>query len=897
MPRAGWLALGSIVSALLTTSLPVWPLLLVAASAAVVVAIVGGLTRRAAVAAFGIGAALVLARVLAGGLAPPAEAGAELGTIAGTAQHDAVVLSMGAAGGGQQRAVVQLLSPEPPEHVYAWLPRYPALIPGDQITYRGSLEPAPDGPGFGEYLARSGIRYTSRARSMERIGSADSPLAALEQLRRGAGESLARALPEPQAGLAAAILIGLRDLVSRDVTDAFRTSGLSHVVAISGWHVALLGGVISACLRGLSRRPRSMLVLGAIVGYAVLAGASPSVVRAALMATVVLLARESGRAGQAPAALGLAAVVMLLVDPETVTDIGFQLSLTATAGILHWAGPWAAALRRRFPQRAPAWLVETLAVSLAAQAATLPLVLLHFGRLSLVAPLANLLVAPIVPPVMLAAALALGAGAVISAGVPALLLAPFSVLGAVALGLMVTIAGATAGMPFASIELAPPLDTASSAAAALCVLVAVARRRRAGGSRQAGGASPQNPPAAQKRPEARRSSNGPARALLAGACGLSLVLALVAAARPDGRLHLTVLDVGQGDAILLEGPSGGRMLVDTGPDPDRLLGLLDARVPAWDRRLDMVVLTHPHEDHVAGLALLLDRYRIGSVGEPGMVGLGPGDAAFRQRMAALGRQTRLLAAGDRMSLDGVRIDVHWPRRGGVPERPADSGKGVNNVSIVLELKYGDRRFLLTGDVEEEIDPQLLAAGIADSSVATGEAAFDVLKVAHHGSGTATTDSFVERLRPRVAVVSAGWGNPYGHPSPATVARLERAGARLYRTDLDGSIEISTDGRDLVAGVTGGRPRPVAAIPAPPPGLGFCPIPVLTGTRRAGKSRRRRSERRRLYNRRHGRPLAHRSRSHTARARPTRLVRGALGGGGRDLDVPLPADLGTWHRRR
>jgi beta-lactamase superfamily II metal-dependent hydrolase len=298
---------------------------------------------------------------------------------------------------------------------------------------------------------------------------------------------------------------------------------------------------------------------------------------------------------------------------------------------------------------------------------------------------------------------------------------------------------------------------------------------------------------------------------------------------------VTVLDIGQGDAILLQGPTGGRALIDTGPDPDRLLGLLDERLPSWDRRVDLVVLTHPHEDHVAGLALLLDRYRIGAIVEPGMVGPGPGDAAYRRRLTELGRETRVVAAGDRLWLDGIALDVEWPLPGRVPLRAPDGGAAINNVSIVLDVKFGARRMLFSGDVEEDIDPQLLAAGIADKH---GGQPLDILKVAHHGSGTATTDAFVERFEPQIAVISAGSGNPYGHPSPETVARLTEAGARLFRTDIDGSVDISTNGTDLVASATGGRPVPTRR-PTEPPGVGFCPLPApaTSQARQSGRQRR------------------------------------------------------------
>ena len=271
---------------------------------------------------------------------------------------------------------------------------------------------------------------------------------------------------------------------------------------------------------------------------------------------------------------------------------------------------------------------------------------------------------------------------------------------------------------------------------------------------------------------------------------------LVATRRADGRLRATVLDVGQGDAILIEGDRGARLLVDGGPDPDRLLAGLDARLPPWDRRLDLLVLTHPHEDHVGGFAALLGRYRVGPIFEPGMLGPGPAYHAFEAALRDAGRVTGRLADGDTMRLDDAAITVHWPVAGSVPRLPPDTGKGINDVSIVLDIRFGRRRLLLMGDTEEEVDPQLLEAGLSGP--------VDVLKVAHHGSGTASTAPFLAAVRPSVAVVSVGAGNPYGHPAPATVARLRAAGAAVYRTDLEGSVEISTDGRDLEVRTTGAR---------------------------------------------------------------------------------------------
>ena len=852
MRRATWLALGALGAALIVQLNP--PLAALALGAAACAGLVFAGPRNLAVATAGIGAAAVLARA-ALGMALPAPT-AESGQQVNESQHVAVVLSINAPQGGLQRAVIELRPPAAPDRVYAWLPRYPSIAPADVLRFDCRLEAAPDdGSGFAEYLARSGIGYTCRAREMERLGADGSPLAALEGVRRWVAQKVASALPEPQAGLATAMAIGLRDLVGRDVSDDFRASGLSHVVAISGWHIALVGAVVGAALAGLSRRQRSLAVLLVVAGYSILAGASPSILRAAVMASVVLMARESGRRGPASAALSLTVGGMLLIDPATIIDVGFQLSVVATAGLLAWATPLHERLVGRLPGRTPNWLLEALAVSLAAQAATLPLVLLHFGTLSLVAPLANLLVAPLVAPAMLLTVVALACGVLIGAGVPAIVFAPLTLLGSVGIGAMVEIAHVSAGLPFATLDVPPPFNLAAAALAGAALLY-FSRRH---GSKPA---SVTEQTRTHELPAPRRTR----RVVAFGLAGLCVLLVLASGARPDGRLHVTVLDIGQGDSILLQGPDGGRMLIDTGPDPERLMTLLDQRIPAWDRRLDLVVLTHPHEDHVAGLALLLDRYRIGEIVEPGMIGPGPGDQAYRRRLAELGRESRVVAAGDRLWLDGIELDVEWPPRGEVPLRPADGGTAINNVSIVLELRFGARRMLFTGDVEQQIDPYLLAAGVAERS-----GGIDVLKVAHHGSRTATTDAFVAALQPRVAIVSAGWGNPYGHPSTDTVARLEQSGAQLFRTDVDGSVEITTNGTDLISHASGGRPLPADRQPTSPPGIGFCPIPPSTT--------------RQTYNRPRGDPQPSRGRGRAARAPTKRQAVQSLRGRGRGHGIP------------
>ena len=247
------------------------------------------------------------------------------------------------------------------------------------------------------------------------------------------------------------------------------------------------------------------------------------------------------------------------------------------------------------------------------------------------------------------------------------------------------------------------------------------------------------------------------------------------------------------------------MLIDGGPDPDRLLVELDQRLPPWDRRIDILVLTHPHEDHVAGLPLLLERYRIGRIYETGMRGPGPGYGAFARDLAGPSAPPDgILSTGARIALDDIRFRVLWPDPGHVPREPPDGGRGINDVSIVLLGEVSGRRFLLTGDVEDDVDPVLAERGIPP---------VDILKVAHHGSKTASTPAFLDTVRPRIAIVSAGAGNPYGHPARSTIDRLAATGARVLRTDTDGSVQVSIDPAGAIA-VSAGGPRKVAAAPAP-----------------------------------------------------------------------------------
>ncbi|MEP6638789.1 MAG: ComEC/Rec2 family competence protein [Chloroflexota bacterium] len=757
--------------------------------------------------ALGAGAIALRIALIPGG-PPPLE-----GPPASHGPWHLIVEAVGSPRDGQQ--VATLATPPGDQttfRVAATLPRYPVLIPGDRVVVDGSIRAPPDSP-YGQYLRRIGSVGTLTSRRLEIEPVPDDLRRRLEILRRGAAEALTRVLPEPEAGLAAGILIGLRDRVDRDLAAAFTTAGVSHVVAISGWNIAIVATAIAGMTGRLGRRRRSVVTILAIAAYVAFAGATASVVRAALMAAVVLLARETGRAGRAAAALAWAATLLLLADPELIGDAGFQLSSLATAGLIAWATPltsWIEAVGRG---RLPRWLAESLGVSLAAQAATLPIILVSFGRLAVLSPLVNLFVVPLVAPAMAAGLIALVGGAVVLAGAPSIVGAVAAAPGWVVLRILVTVVEAAAGLPFASVTLTPPWDLAAAglATAALAGLAWWRRGHRARlRSRPASRPAPTQDGSTATRSAERDSGHASAARSAPRAATVALIVTVVVAgsvvaARPGATARISILDVGQGDAILVEGSRGGRLLIDGGPDPDRLLIALDRRIPPWDRRIDALILSHPHEDHVAGLALLLERYRVDRVFEPGMRGPGPGYAAWLRELAGPGRPIRLgLAAGDRLAVDEMAMKVLWPVRGQVPATPPDGGTGINNVSVVLLGQVGTRRFLLMGDVEEGIDPTLLAEGLPR---------VDLLKVAHHGSRTATTQRFIDAVRPAVAVASAGAGNPYGHPAKATLERLAAAGARVLRTDRDGTVVVGFESSGMTVHAEGGRAAAVVPDPS------------------------------------------------------------------------------------
>jgi competence protein ComEC len=827
--RPALVAVGAVAAALAGGLLADRPAAVaISALVAVLAAIAGFLARRPAAARAGavaLGVAVVLGRILVGALAAPPPA--DPGDAAGRTAWAGRVVSVSAPAAGRQRFVVE--TDDGGVRLEVRAPRFPEVATGSRVQVTGDALPPRD-DAYGRSLASRGIAATLLARSL-RVDPPDAGIGAVFGWLRGIGDaSLRAAVPEPAGGLGAGILLGLRERVDRAVAADFTTTGLSHVVAISGWNIAIVVVALGILLRRLSRRPRTLLTLLAVCVYVGVVGATPPVVRAALMAGIVLLARETGRHAGAAAALAWAVVAMLVADPASVDDPGFRLSSAATAGLLAWGTPMTARIGAIGGGRMPGWIAETLGVSLAAQAATLPLVLVGFGRLSLISPAANLLVAPLVAPAMGAGAIALAGGTATVAGLPPVIAALLGVPAWVGFGAIILAATVAARVPFACVTLAAPWDTVLAGLAAVGLVVIGSARGRAavvrlisagrsrlrtprsgaaaagsaagssgGSARPAAGRSgaPTRPVAATagggrgpgRRPPPRGGGipwpSGRRARLAATALAIAVAgVALGATRLPDGHPRIVVLDVGQGDAILVEDGHGARILVDGGPDPDRLVAALDERVPPWDRRIDAVVVTHPHDDHAGGLPGLIGRYAIGRVIESGMPGTGPGVGAWHAALAGHRIAVAPVATGDAVRVGGVRLRVLWPDRDAVPAEPSSDGRVVNDSSIVLLGDAGGARFLLSGDAEDDVDARLVARGLPRVAL---------YKVAHHGSRTASSDALLAALAPSVAVISVGADNSYGHPSPETIARLVAHGARVFRTDRDGTVTATISG--------------------------------------------------------------------------------------------------------
>jgi competence protein ComEC len=592
------------------------------------------------------------------------------------------------------------------------------------------------------WLRLRGVHVVLRAGGWRVVGARGGIGGVADRLRRALVRGLAGLDGERRAVLAG-IVLGEDEGLDTDLRDAFRASGLYHLLAVSGQNVALLAGgiMLFAWLFGLSRPVAEVMIVVAIAAYVLAVGWQPSVVRAGVAGGLAAIAWLAARERDPWWLLLVGAIVLLAWNPYTVREPGFQMSFAAVVAIFVGA---ARIIRFLEGYPVPKSLAIVIAISTACGFATAPILWLHFEAIPLYSVLANALAAPVVAALL---GLALVAG-VLAPVAPSAAFTVAWVDGWLA-AYLIACARAVAQLPFAQLASArAPLVVVGAAFAVTIV--------------------------------ARLRAPRPLRALvLALTCSIALAGWSVARGPdppppPDG-LRVTFLDVGQGDGVLLEAP-GVRILVDQGPPEARAADQL-ARLGI--SRLTAVVLTHPQRDHVGGAAEVLRKLDVGFVLDPGLRTTGPEQAAALAAAHHRNVRIRLARAGGTLRIGRLRLAVLWPDGPGYP------GEDPNLRATVLIASYGQVDVLLTADAESPVTLALPLPPV------------EVLKVAHHGSADEGLGELLDRTQPRIAVVSVGLDNAYGHPAPSTLRTLERVpGLRVFRTDLDGRVVLESDGRAL-----------------------------------------------------------------------------------------------------
>jgi competence protein ComEC len=612
-------------------------------------------------------------------------------------------------------------------------PAWSKVSYGDRVETFGRLE-SPQGPDLSAVLIAS-----AKPRVTTTAGRLDE---AIGRVRAGLTQAGA-ALPLPQRALLPALVDGDLSAMPDDTTTEFKTTGLTHLLAVSGSNLTLVLSFVLFAARWLRVRGYGLVLVGvvAVVFFVLLARPQPSVLRAAAMGVVALAGTAGSSRPRGVRVLCVAVVMLLVLDPWLARSVGFLLSTLASGAILVLAPWWRGLLGRWLP----AVVAEAVAVPLAAQVACTPVIAAISGQVSLVAVFANLAVAPAVGPATVASLIA-GLGAILSRQVGRLV----AHVAGIPLWWIVEVARHGADLSGASLSWGAGVGSVALLALLCAAFVAV---------------SPVLLP--------RRV-----------ACVAALVVLMLALLDPLHRLGwppagwvMVMCDVGQGDGMVLNAGHGVAVMVDTGPDPQAIRACLDELDVD---RVALIVLTHFHSDHVDGLPAVLAGWPVGEI-ETSPYDV-PTDRyhAVLDEAAAAGVPVTVATVGERRRVGQLRWLVIGPPPATADGAGGDEGSGPNNASVVMLLRVEGERILLAGDAQTEEDDALLASGV--------DLRVDVLKEPHHGSAV-QDPRFLAATHAAVSLISVGAGNPYGHPAPQTLAWLEQLHMQVYRTDLDGDIAL------------------------------------------------------------------------------------------------------------
>ncbi|MXY92344.1 MAG: DUF4131 domain-containing protein [Caldilineaceae bacterium SB0670_bin_27] len=693
---------------------------------------------------------------------------------------------------------------------------------GEGVRARGELTEPPVFEGFDyrAYLARKDIHSLMRRVRVEpqpgRLRGT-FPLQFVYGLRSRGERLLNRLLPEPYAALANGMLLGIEAGIPDELYEKFNLTGASHVIVISGSNVALVTGALMALgIRLFGKRGALWPTLGGLALYTVLVGGDAAVMRAALMGGLFVVATVLGRQSTALVSLAAACWAMTLWNPLMLWDVGFQLSSAATVGLI-LIGPAltdsVTSLWRRLergllrkgraadgsqadflmPRSFGDLLRDSLLMTVAASVTTYPLIVHYFGRLSLISLFTNVLIAPAQPWIMIFGGMGLIAGlSGLEQVAYYLLFVPYASLWwttmivkwhATIQGGSVEVAAYGGGaMALTYAAILGLYWRKSIAGQVKCATASLFERLGRSGHRAARfSAVEQRETAAGRRLTVLAGATPTwTVGLLAVAAGLLWWLALT---QPDGQLHVYFLDVGQGDGIFIQTPSGRQVLIDGGDDGQQLFAELGAVMPFWDRHIDRAIVTHPDWDHIGGQVDLPSRFGLGQA----IISENVRDHEDSQLWLAALEAENVPVAGLQQGAwldlgDGVALWALWPPREKFLTGLEENDK--NERSLVLKLVYGSFSVLLTGDAGLSSEAQLLREG--------QPVAAHVLKVGHHGSEHSSSPAFVEAVGPSVAVIQVGAENRYGHPDPEVLEVLD--GRLVLRNDRAGRVHIWSDGR-------------------------------------------------------------------------------------------------------
>ena len=666
----------------------------------------------------------------------------------------------------------------------------PILKYGDVIQGKGLFQSPPS---FGDfdyrsYLAGEGINSTTQQLDYRIIefGSGSPAAAWIFDLRKQLADSLASALPEPQSSLCQGIVLGIRNNISPDLKNDLSVTGSAHLLAISGLNLTIIAGLLlSLGLLTFGRRYYiyAWLTLSIIWFYSLLTGLQAPVIRSAIMASVFLLAEILGRQKRAFPALIFSAAIMTGFSPYVLGNISFQLSFLAMVGLI-FITPFikklgtravcAAAGEEGFWSKLLSIVMDSFSVSMGAVMVVWPIIAWHFQIISFVGPLTTFLISPVLTPIIIFGSLTAFAG-LLSAVIA-------QIIGYVTwlfLSYMIVLAWAFAVLPLAYIRTSTFNSFIIWPYYALLLLLI-------NGKTVFSKIEKHRLKEALAHSKDWSVSSGEmigrkAKWIMTPLLIIAFLTSLAAVTMPERDIKVSFLNVGEGESILIQ-TEGQNILIDGGPSSQAVELELGKLLPFWERKIDLVILTHPHLDHLTGLLEVLKRYQVKKVLASPVPSDLPSYQEWLQLINSRNIEYKTAQSGQQIILsNGAILDILNPP-GNVM---ADAAPDPDQNAIVARLSCGIHSILFTSDIGSETETRLLRERLVKDS--------DVLEIGHHGSNNSTSTMFLNSIDPYIAVISAGADNQFGHPAKATLERITESGINsIYRTDLNGTITLQID---------------------------------------------------------------------------------------------------------